>query len=628
MMYIEMKNNEKVGKKDQSQYTRVFSVVSLAVICFMLFAGVGVVSATDYYVAPWGDDGDNGLSLDHAWATIQHAANTVSAGDTVLVQSGTYNENVVQSTDGTSDNRIVFQGVGNPVIDAGGGTGFKIYGDYVTVTGFYIKNADWGIQAYQTDYVNISYNTMDDFSCDRGIRVEGYEGSSQNILNATIEHNVIKTRYACIRIVYGFYGGSISYNNLTAQSPNEAPLAPVGSSFSNGTQDPPAYGWVYYMNIIGNTLRGGRNGLGGGPYYRCYIANNNVKDYAHNGINLHCTQYSLIENNWIGASIPNPPEGSTNAYYNDGSTNRWRGNTFRNNYCEDAQSRGFVMDNGDDGIVEDFTSVRSGGPGIDMHCSEGYPFSGVSGNWTYKNITIDTNGSWAIAFSKVSGDYRFTNVALSGFTGAGWRFDGEVDVVVHVINSNKTSTSWWWQATGGEFRFYYLLDVKVEDINGNPVEGATVTITNDVDSNYPSINYKWENKTSFITGADGHTPLPSDPENSAAILDFWQTKTEKREMSYIITAEKDGYSNSTTVNPDSSWYRSDPNTYQNTITIVLPLSHKHKLPVAKPICATGIAILIVVAYWRYRRRRRRMRSGGFVVLVPGVAVEWSSFIYM
>jgi len=55
---------------------------------------------------------------------------------------------------------------------------------------------------------------------------------------------------------------------------------------------------------------------------------------------------------------------------------------------------------------------------------------------------------------------------------------------------------------------------------------------------------------------------------------------------------------------------------------------EHKLPVARPVVVTGIAILIVVAYWRYRRRRRRMRSGGLIVLVPGVAIEWSSFIYM
>jgi len=54
---------------------------------------------------------------------------------------------------------------------------------------------------------------------------------------------------------------------------------------------------------------------------------------------------------------------------------------------------------------------------------------------------------------------------------------------------------------------------------------------------------------------------------------------------------------------------------------------EHKLPVARPVCATGIAILIVIAYWRYRRRRSRMRSGGLIVLVPGITIDWLPFIY-
>jgi len=86
---------------------------------------------------------------------------------------------------------------------------------------------------------------------------------------------------------------------------------------------------------------------------------------------------------------------------------------------------------------------------------------------------------------------------------------------------------------------------------------------------------------------------------------------------YTVTASKTGYhSNSTTAQ-----------VFENQTTVVdfILSRHKRKLPVAKPVCATGIAILIVVVYWRYRRRRRRMRSGGFIVLVPGVAVEWSSF---
>jgi len=88
---------------------------------------------------------------------------------------------------------------------------------------------------------------------------------------------------------------------------------------------------------------------------------------------------------------------------------------------------------------------------------------------------------------------------------------------------------------------------------------------------------------------------------------------------YTVTASKTGYyPNSTTAQILEN----------QTTTVDFILSrHKRKLPVARPVCATGIAILIVIAYWRYRRRRRRMRSGGFVVLVPGITVDWLPFIY-
>jgi len=88
---------------------------------------------------------------------------------------------------------------------------------------------------------------------------------------------------------------------------------------------------------------------------------------------------------------------------------------------------------------------------------------------------------------------------------------------------------------------------------------------------------------------------------------------------YTVTATKTGYySNSTTAQILEN---------QTTIVDIILSRHKRKLPVAKPMCATGIAILIVVVYWRYRRRRKRMRSGGLIVLVPSLAIEWSSFIY-
>ena len=49
----------------------------------------GNESALIYYVAPDGDDAQEG-SLDYPWATLNHAAETVGAGDTVYIKGGIY----------------------------------------------------------------------------------------------------------------------------------------------------------------------------------------------------------------------------------------------------------------------------------------------------------------------------------------------------------------------------------------------------------------------------------------------------------------------------------------------------------------------------------------------------------
>lgn len=121
------------------------------------------------------------------------------------------------------------------------------------------------------------------------------------------------------------------------------------------------------------------------------------------------------------------------------------------------------------------------------------------------------------------------------------------------------------------FRNYYYLDVEVLDLGGYPVSGVTVNITNDVNGGYPSINAGGETKTSFVTGADGHTPVSSSATDSAVILDYWQNTSYQENMTYNVTVEKDGQTNFTIVNPDSTWYRTIPNTYQNTTTIIIPV---------------------------------------------------------
>ena len=62
-----------------------------------------------YYVAPDGDDGNNGLRREQAFHTICRAAAEVGPGDTVLIAAGEYNETVRIRASGTRERPITFR---------------------------------------------------------------------------------------------------------------------------------------------------------------------------------------------------------------------------------------------------------------------------------------------------------------------------------------------------------------------------------------------------------------------------------------------------------------------------------------------------------------------------------------
>lgn len=90
--------------------------LALLIICFGLLLSGGVwmpaqaaliAPGAVYFVATTGDDGNLG-SLDHPWRTIQHAADTMTAGDTVYIRSGTYAERVEAQHSGEPNAYITF----------------------------------------------------------------------------------------------------------------------------------------------------------------------------------------------------------------------------------------------------------------------------------------------------------------------------------------------------------------------------------------------------------------------------------------------------------------------------------------------------------------------------------------
>jgi hypothetical protein len=121
-----------------------------------------------YYVAPNGNDSNPG-SESQPWRTIQHAANTLQAGETVLVKEGTYSEYVRPANSGTPGEYIVFKaypGHRPAVTYSGGDKVFDIDNvGYIEVNGFEVWSEHWnatGIKTTNAHHIRVLNNILRD----------------------------------------------------------------------------------------------------------------------------------------------------------------------------------------------------------------------------------------------------------------------------------------------------------------------------------------------------------------------------------------------------------------------------------------------------------------------------------
>ncbi len=303
----------------------------------------------------------------------------------------------------------------------------------------------------------------------------------------------------------------------------------------------------------------------------------------HNGMDWHGAKNSIAEYNYI-----HDLDKGDNGYYIDGSTVELYNITFRHNVVRNVPSRGMAIDNGHDCAIIDLVSQANRADGIQFYASAGYKCH-TAGNWNIIDSTITGNGGNPIDLDKIWGEYRIVNTKISN-TGGGDCSGKDICLdssswkgykpTIHLINSNSTKVGWIGGNNNGVSKVYYYLDVKVVDKNGNPVEGATVTVKNIKDPSLLPISMNDTIPPKAIsvtrTGPDGHTPLPKNKSGTLAIMESLKTPSKKTLCSYKIIAKAHGCGNSTTVKPDDTWYRSNPNKYQNTVTIVLPISQKKK----------------------------------------------------
>jgi hypothetical protein len=196
-------------------------------------------------VAKTGSDNNSG-SFTAPWLTIQHAAKSVTAGATVYVETGVYNESVTFPASGTSSNYITFENYPGQTATIDG-TGLSVTGtqgliniinqSYITISGFEIRN----------------YTTATASKTPAGIWVTG-SGSGLNLLNNSV-HNITTTSEkngnAFGIAVYGT--SSTPITNLTI-SGNQLYSLKTGNSESMNVD-----GNVTYFTITNNTVHDNDN---------------------------------------------------------------------------------------------------------------------------------------------------------------------------------------------------------------------------------------------------------------------------------------------------------------------------------------------------------------------------------
>jgi hypothetical protein len=252
-------------------------------------------SGASYYVSPSGNDSNPG-SQAQPWRTIQKAADTLLAGDTVYLRAGTYHERVVAQRAGRVDAYITFAAFPgeSPVVDGSGipipewcGL-FDISGSsWLTVSGLHIvHSAREGILADGVSHVVLAHNHTSD---------TGWSGIGVwNSLDVLIEHNEIEL--ACREgwqeslTVAGTDGFEVRYNHVHNDRPG---YGKEGICTKDGACNGQVYGnHVHHLDRVGIYVDAWDKHT-----YNIHVFQNRVHDiYASGGLMLASESGGLLEN--------------------------------------------------------------------------------------------------------------------------------------------------------------------------------------------------------------------------------------------------------------------------------------------------------------------------------------------
>ena len=224
-----------------------------------------------YYVDANGNDANDG-SQANPWKTIRHAVDLVVAGDTVLINPGTYlvSQQISITTSGTASAPITFKGNGTGVV--------------VDLRAYDGRN---GLEIYFADYIVIDnltvYASLETGS--RGIRLTHAEGCiiSNNTVSGANHANLFCS-----------LSDHVTFEN------NEAFDGAIGIYVADSSDYPTIKGNRLHNNTaIGLHMNGDISSGGDGTISYAMVDSNRVYNNGATGINLDGVTWSTFQNNLV-----------------------------------------------------------------------------------------------------------------------------------------------------------------------------------------------------------------------------------------------------------------------------------------------------------------------------------------
>jgi len=159
-------NSEDDASKGHAYHIHFF-LISLVSCSILFVVGLSVASATNYYVATWGNDSNSGTSLSDPWQHPSYAAQQAQAGDTIYLINGIwYDEHIVFANSGNATHPIIMKAYnGTPILDGLDQTGTAIdIGDkeFIEISGLEIRNYGGAIGANYYTHLTIKNCSMHD----------------------------------------------------------------------------------------------------------------------------------------------------------------------------------------------------------------------------------------------------------------------------------------------------------------------------------------------------------------------------------------------------------------------------------------------------------------------------------